>query len=93
MFADICKLFWLYPFVLKVKEAQSLHKKLAYMNEHQNCIIADYKKEVELLREQLNQARIKLDSCPADIQKLLNENGLKTSVLEKQIKEVGYQYP
>ena len=43
-----------------VKQAIEMNKKLRYVNEHQKCILTDYKTELEMCRQELVGARVSL---------------------------------
>lgn len=75
-------------FPLAVKQARELHRRLEYVNKHQNCELEQVKTKVECYRQELVESRarrVELDSREKDN---ANNMAVKLKGTEQELKMV-----
>ena len=75
-------------FFYSVDEAMKVNKTLMYINNHQNCDIKDYQNQLNALKEELVNVKVKLDAKPGDQDSVLFEKQQKILKLEQDNKLV-----
>ena len=65
-----------------VKKAVELNRRLQYVNEHQKCVLAGYKTELEACRQELVEARASLAESIAERGERGQGTGRNTTVQE-----------
>ena len=78
----------LYYYSYAVKEAVEMNRKLQYVNEHQKCIMEDYRKKLEVSRQELVETRVLLADAQAERNEGREGNGRNTRTTEQQLKMV-----
>ena len=69
-----------------------MNRKLQYVNDHQNCLLAGYKSELEACRQQLVEARVLLADALAERGEREEQTGRKTTTTEQELKMVCTTY-
>ena len=65
-----------------------MNRKLQYVNEHQKCIMEDYRKKLEVSRQELVETRVLLADAQAERNEGREGNGRNTRTTEQQLKMV-----